>query len=111
MTDTSRPSRATGTAPREQVAERTNARLNSLLRPARIAGAIKSCQYIAGTPSHDDACKCGAAVVPGTAWCRPHYDLVFGIEQQNKLREAQVADGWTFPGLGYAHADRVLAGE
>lgn len=76
MTDTSRPSRTTGTAPREQVAERTNARLNSLLRPARIAGTIRTCQWIPGDPMHDPS-MCGAPVLPGTAWCQTHYGVVF----------------------------------
>mgnify|MGYP002624215135 FL=1 len=33
---------------------------------------IKACQYIAGDPSHDDACKCGAPVQRGKPYCEAH---------------------------------------
>lgn len=32
----------------------------------------KVCQWIEGKPSSDDACKCGAPVVPQRAYCREH---------------------------------------
>jgi hypothetical protein len=35
---------------------------------------FRACQYIEGDPSPDESCKCGEAVVPGTAYCPTHLE-------------------------------------
>jgi hypothetical protein len=34
---------------------------------------LHTCQWIDGEPSADDACKCGAATVPGKPYCAAHW--------------------------------------
>jgi hypothetical protein len=43
--------------------------------PASGIPGARSCQYIAGEPSADDACKCGAPVAPGSSYCQEHRAL------------------------------------
>lgn len=31
------------------------------------------CQFIAGRPGPDDACKCGRPTRPGSSFCQPHH--------------------------------------
>ena len=40
-------------------------------------GGGRPCQWIAGEPSADDACKCGAPVIEGTSYCEPHWRRAF----------------------------------
>jgi hypothetical protein len=35
---------------------------------------FRTCQFIEGDPSPDESCKCGATVVPGTAYCPDHLE-------------------------------------
>lgn len=44
--------------------------------PQRLAGGgprATRCQWIAGEPSWDDACKCGQPVAPGRPYCAEHW--------------------------------------
>lgn len=47
--------------------------------PARptYPGGFRSCQWIEGSPTRDDTCKCGRPVVPGSRWpyCPEHLRL------------------------------------
>ncbi|HMB75812.1 MAG TPA: hypothetical protein VKN76_05405 [Kiloniellaceae bacterium] len=45
------------------------------LSPPPLDWAPARCQYIAGAPSADEACKCGKAVRPGSAYCPAHHAL------------------------------------
>ncbi|MBN9525434.1 MAG: hypothetical protein J0H82_04460 [Alphaproteobacteria bacterium] len=40
--------------------------------PRRRVSDFRTCQWIAGAPSWDDACKCGAPTVEGSNYCAPH---------------------------------------
>ena len=33
---------------------------------------VRACQYIAGNPSADDACKCRRPAMPGSPYCEVH---------------------------------------
>ncbi len=50
------------------------------------------CQFIAGEPSFNDACKCGRKVKPGSPYCPEHhahcYQAAETVEAQEGLREA-----------------------
>ncbi|NIA67925.1 hypothetical protein HBA54_04905 [Pelagibius litoralis] len=52
---------------------------------------FKSCQYIAGEPSTDDSCKCGAPTDEGGIYCDQHHGLCIpkpAPEKQEALAEA-----------------------
>ena len=38
----------------------------------------KTCQFIAGDPSADDKCKCGAKLKPGSSYCPEHDAMCWG---------------------------------
>jgi len=38
-----------------------------------MSAGFDRCQWIAGEPSRDDACKCGAPTAPGSPWCPRHH--------------------------------------
>ena len=46
----------------------------------------RTCQFIEGDPSPDESCKCGAPVVPGTAYCAHH------LERTRSHQDAAEAD-------------------
>ncbi len=46
-----------------------------MLRSQSNHARFKSCQYIAGEPSTDDACKCGAPTDGGGVYCADHHAL------------------------------------
>lgn len=50
----------------------------STLPPTQLGAPPATCQHIAGDPTGDDSCKCGAPVKPGSSYCREH-------DQQNKI--------------------------
>lgn len=52
------------------------------------------CQFIAGEPSFNDACKCGRKVKPGTPYCPEHHTLCTGRlrPQDLRLHLARLAD-------------------
>ncbi len=44
-------------------------------RPMRGAEgvAFRRCQWIAGEPTRDESCKCGAPAIPGSPYCEAHH--------------------------------------
>ncbi len=36
---------------------------------------VRACQFIAGDPSADDACKCRRAAMPGAPYCEVHAEI------------------------------------
>ena len=43
---------------------------------------VAKCQFIPGSVTADDACKCGSLTLPGSVYCADHYSLCYvaGIE-------------------------------
>lgn len=60
------------TAPVWQSAEAAPLPVSSTGDPGEREGDGRPCQWIAGEPSADDACKCRAPVVPDKPYCRAH---------------------------------------
>lgn len=50
---------------------RETARARTPITPQTITPA-RTCQWIGGEPSADDACKCGRPTIPGFSYCAPH---------------------------------------
>jgi len=53
--------------------------------------ARHACQWIAGEPSADDACKCGAPAVAGWSWCPEHLARVYVFAKRAEQPEAEAA--------------------
>lgn len=49
----------------------------SYRRLVGVGPAPKTCQWIEGEPGPDDACKCGACVLPGRPYCEAHFRRSF----------------------------------
>jgi hypothetical protein len=55
------------------------------------------CQWIAGEPSEDDACKCGAPALEGRPYCGRHHARAYVLlapELRSVLRRVVVAAPW-----------------
>ena len=49
------------------------------------------CQFIAGRPSTDDACKCNRPTRPGSSYCAPHHALCwYPAEEEDAVDGAGV---------------------
>ncbi|WP_395452880.1 GcrA family cell cycle regulator [Azospirillum melinis] len=49
------------------------------IRPGFIAAPAKTCQWIEGTPSPDDSCKCLAPSAPGVSYCPAHAQRAYRV--------------------------------
>ena len=69
-TDTPEPELVEAHKRHAQALQRQNAAF--ILRHQANHARFKTCQYIAGEPSADDACKCGAPTDEGGVYCARH---------------------------------------
>ncbi len=58
---------------------------------------FRTCQWIAGAPSWDDACKCGAPTLAGSNYCGPHHARAWQsrdpeLDQAMKRGARRIAD-------------------
>lgn len=83
---------------RASVISRANVGQPRALLPDVPRSLFRTCQWIAGEPSADDACKCGAPTWPDSNYCPRHHEIAYqpGTSYAESERRRKAGKGTVF---------------